>query len=183
VRFNDQTKGDSLIKLMTDGVLLAEIQRDRFLDAYDCIILDEAHERSLNIDLLMAYLQRLLPRRPDLRLIITSATIDAEQYANHFQDALGAAPVVNVEGRGFPVEVRYRGAMSVREAMLDERRESNSLLGSNRGSAVASIAEEDFDSVVQRFCNAVDELLSEGRGDILCFFATEREIRETTIAP
>lgn len=180
VRFNDQTKGDSLIKLMTDGVLLAEIQRDRFLDAYDCIILDEAHERSLNIDLLMAYLQRLLPRRPDLRLIITSATIDAEQYANHFEDALGAAPVVNVEGRGFPVEVRYRGAMSVREAMLDERRESNSLPGSNRGSAVASIAEEDFDSVVQRFCNAIDELLSEGRGDILCFFATEREIRDAT---
>ena len=179
VRFNDQTKGDTLIKLMTDGVLLAEIQRDRCLDAYDCIILDEAHERSLNIDLLMAYIQRLLPRRPDLRIIITSATIDAEQYANHFQDAIGPAPVVNVEGRGFPVEVRYRGAMSVREAMLDERREGIELTG-KRGVAPTSSAEEDFDSVIQRFCNAVDELLGEGRGDILCFFATEREIRDAS---
>ncbi|MFN9416034.1 MAG: DEAD/DEAH box helicase, partial [Pirellula sp.] len=110
VRFNDQTKPESLIKLMTDGVLLAEIQRDRFLDAYDCIIVDEAHERSLNIDLLMAYLQRLLPKRPDLRVIITSATIDAERFAEHFVDAIGPAPVVLVEGRSYPVEIRYRVA-------------------------------------------------------------------------
>ncbi len=170
VRFNDQTQNASLIKLMTDGILLAEVQRDRFLDAYDCIILDEAHERSLNIDLLMAYLQRLLPRRPDLRIVITSATIDAEQFANHFQDAIGPAPIVTVEGRGFPVEVRYRGALSVRESNL-----------SNRGSMAAENspnAYDDFDSVTQRFCDSVDELLSEGRGDILSFFATERDIRD-----
>ncbi len=158
VRFNDQTQPTSLIKLMTDGVLLAEIQRDRFLDAYDCIILDEAHERSLNIDLLMAYLQRLLPTRPDLRVVITSATIDAEQYANHFTDAIGSAPIVMVEGRSFPVDIRYRGAMSARE------NQSN--------------ADLDFDSMTQRFCDAIDELLGEGRGDILAFFATERDIRD-----
>ena len=170
VRFNDQTQNASLIKLMTDGILLAEVQRDRFLDSYDCIILDEAHERSLNIDLLMAYLQRLLPRRPDLRIVITSATIDAEQFANHFQDAIGPAPIVTVEGRGFPVDVRYRGALSVRESNI-----------TNRGSTAADNspnATDDFDSVTQRFCDAVDELLSEGRGDILAFFPTERDIRD-----
>ncbi len=158
VRFNDQTQPTSRIKLMTDGVLLAEIQRDRFLDAYDCIILDEAHERSLNIDLLMAYLQRLLPKRPDLRVVITSATIDAEQYANHFTDAIGPAPIVLVEGRSFPVDVRYRGAMSAREGQGG--------------------VDYDFDSMTQRFCDAIDELLGEGRGDILAFFATERDIRD-----
>ncbi len=158
VRFNDQTQPTSLVKLMTDGVLLAEIQRDRFLDAYDCIILDEAHERSLNIDLLMAYLQRLLPVRPDLRVVITSATIDAEQYANHFTDAIGPAPIVMVEGRSFPVDIRYRGAMSARE---------------NQGNT-----DLDFNSMTQRFCEAIDELLGEGRGDILAFFATERDIRD-----
>ena len=158
VRFNDQTQPTSLIKLMTDGVLLAEIHRDRFLDAYDCIILDEAHERSLNIDLLMAYLQQLLPTRPDLRVVITSATIDAEQYANHFTDAIGPAPIVLVEGRNFPVDIRYRGAMSARE---------------NQGNA-----DYDFDSMTQRFRDAIDELLGEGRGDILAFFATERDIRD-----
>ncbi len=158
VRFNDQTQPTSLIKLMTDGVLLAEIHRDRFLDAYDCIILDEAHERSLNIDLLMAYLQQLLPTRPDLRVVITSATIDAEQYANHFTDAIGPAPIVLVEGRSFPVDIRYRGAMSARE---------------NQGNSYY-----DFDSMTQRFCDAIDELLGEGRGDILAFFATERDIRD-----
>ena len=158
VRFNDQTQPTSRIKLMTDGVLLAEIQRDRFLDAYDCIILDEAHERSLNIDLLMAYLQRLLPKRPDLRVVITSATIDAEQYANHFTDAIGPAPIVLVEGRSFPVDVRYRGAMSAREGQAG--------------------VDYDFDSMTQRFCDAIDELLGEGRGDILAFFATERDIRD-----
>ncbi|MEQ1824716.1 MAG: ATP-dependent RNA helicase HrpA [Pirellula sp.] len=161
VRFNDQTQPTSLIKLMTDGILLTEIQRDRFLDAYDCIILDEAHERSLNIDLLMAYLQRILSRRPDLRVVITSATIDAEQYSNHFQDILGPAPIVTVEGRGFPVEIRYRGAMSARE--------------NSSGSAI-----DDVDGMTQRLCDAIDELLSEGRGDILAFFPTERDIRDAS---
>ena len=160
VRFNDQTKPESLIKLMTDGVLLAEIQRDRFLDAYDCIIVDEAHERSLNIDLLMAYLQRLLPKRPDLRVIITSATIDAERFAEHFVDAIGPAPVVSVEGRSYPVEIRYRGAQDRRIANKND------------------LAWADDDSQMNRFCDAVDELFSEGRGDILAFFPTEREIRD-----
>nr|MCU0718304.1 hypothetical protein [Pirellula sp.] len=147
VRFNDQTKPESLIKLMTDGVLLAEIQRDRFLDAYDLVIVDEAHERSLNIDLLMAYLHNILPKRPDLRIVITSATIDADRFSEHFVDAIGPAPIVQVEGRSYPVEIRYRGALGYQEA--------------NRNT------EEDYDaSVMDRFCDAVDELFAEGRGDI-----------------
>ena len=160
VRFNDQTKPESWIKLMTDGVLLAEIQRDRFLDAYDCIIVDEAHERSLNIDLLMAYLQRLLPKRPELRVVITSATIDAERFSEHFVDALGPAPVVMVEGRSYPVEVRYRGAN-------DKRAQSRE---------TGEWSEDE--SQLARFCDAVDELFAEGRGDILAFFPTERDIRD-----
>lgn len=160
VRFNDRTRPTSLIKLMTDGVLLAEIQRDRYLSSYDCVIVDEAHERSLNIDILMAYLHRLLPKRPEFRVIITSATIDADRFSEHFQDALGPAPIVMVEGRGYPVEVRYRGAMAAREA--DQN----------------AIATDYTDSMVQRFCDAVDELLAEPRGDILAFFPTERDIRD-----
>nr|MCU0717442.1 ATP-dependent RNA helicase HrpA [Pirellula sp.] len=160
VRFNDQTKPESWIKLMTDGVLLAEIQRDRFLDAYDCIIIDEAHERSLNIDLLMAYLQRLLPKRPELRIVITSATIDAERFSEHFVDALGPAPVVMVEGRSYPVEVRYRGANDKRALSRE-----------------AGDWSED-ESQLTRFCDAIDELFAEGRGDILAFFPTERDIRD-----
>jgi ATP-dependent helicase HrpA len=170
VRFNDRTQAQSIIKLMTDGILLTEIQRDRFLDAYDCIILDEAHERSLNIDLLMAYLQRILDRRPDLRVIITSATIDAEQYANHFQDTLGPAPIVQVEGRGFPVEIRYRGALANRENRLTQR--------DDLGNVSQAMDTDDFDGMPRRFCNAIDELLDEGPGDILAFFATERDIRD-----
>ena len=159
VRFNDQTKPESLIKLMTDGVLLAEIQRDRFLDAYDLVIVDEAHERSLNIDLLMAYLHNILPKRPDLRIVITSATIDADRFSEHFVDAIGPAPIVQVEGRSYPVEIRYRGALGYQEA--------------NRNT------EEDYDaSVMDRFCDAVDELFAEGRGDILAFFPSERDIRD-----
>ena len=104
VRFNDAIGDDTAIKFMTDGILLAEIQNDRWLSKYDTIIVDEAHERSLNIDFLLGYLRQLLPKRPDLKLIVTSATIDTERFAAHFCDA----PVVNVEGRGHPVEVRYR---------------------------------------------------------------------------
>lgn len=162
VRFNDRTRPTSLIKLMTDGVLLAEIQRDRYLTSYDCVIVDEAHERSLNIDILMAYLHRLLPKRPEFRVIITSATIDAERFSEHFQDAIGSAPIVMVEGRGYPVEVRYRGAMASRE--MDPN----------------FVAAEYADSMVQRFCDAVDELLMEPRGDILAFFPTERDIRDAS---
>src|SRR6202008_115613 len=103
VRFSDRSRRDTAVRLMTDGLLLAEIRRDRLLRRYDTIIVDEAHERSLNIDFLLGYVKRLLPRRPDLKLIITSATIDPEQFSRHFDDA----PIVEVSGRTYPVEVRY----------------------------------------------------------------------------
>ena len=111
MRFTDRTSKRSRVKLMTDGILLAELQRDRQLRRYDTIIIDEAHERSLNIDFLLGYLKRLLPRRPDLKLIITSATIDVERFAEHFD-----APVVEVSGRTYPVEVRYRPLVELPEA-------------------------------------------------------------------
>jgi ATP-dependent helicase HrpA len=128
VRFHDQVGEDTLVKLMTDGVLLAEMQRDRDLTAYDTIIIDEAHERSLNIDFLLGLLKQLLARRPDLKLVITSATIDPQRFADHF----GGAPVLEVSGRSFPVEVRYR-----------------------------PVVDEDVDQV-QAVVQAVDELSDEG---------------------
>ncbi len=152
IRFTDKTKPNTLVKLMTDGVLLAETQRDRFLDAYDTIIIDEAHERSLNIDLLMGYIHTLLRKRPDLRLVITSATIDAERFAEHFADRNGPAPILLVEGRTYPVEVRYRGA--------------------DDGSGL------DEADMISRLMHAVDELNAEGRGDTLVFMPTERDIRD-----
>ncbi len=148
VRFHDQVGEDTLVKLMTDGVLLAEMQRDRDLLAYDTIILDEAHERSLNIDFLLGLLKQLLARRPDLKLVITSATIDPQRFADHF----GGAPVLEVSGRSFPVEVRYR-----------------------------PLVDEDTDQV-QAIVEAVDELSGEGPGDILVFLSGEREIRDTADA-
>jgi len=152
LRFQDRSRPEGLIKLMTDGILLAETQGDRFLDAYDTIIVDEAHERSLNIDFLLGYLKWLLPRRPDLKIVITSATIDTERFSKHFGDA----PVVNVSGRNFPVEVRYR------PVELDE--------------------EDDETAVDEQaaILAAVDELWREQAGDILVFLSGEREIRETT---
>src|SRR5690242_10092466 len=120
VRFTDRTSRRSRVKLMTDGILLAELQRDRDLRKYDTIIIDEAHERSLNIDFLLGYLKRLLPRRPDLKLVITSATIDVERFAAHFD-----APVVEVSGRTYPVEIRYRPLMAV-----DEEDEEGEVVGS-----------------------------------------------------
>src|SRR4051812_3545060 len=117
VRFNDRTRKDTQIRLMTDGLLLAELQRDRLLRRYDTIIIDEAHERSLNIDFLLGYLHRILPRRPDLKLIITSATIDPERFAQHF----GGAPVMEVSGRTYPVETRYRPLTSDDEDDESER--------------------------------------------------------------
>ena len=148
VRFHDQVGEDTLVKLMTDGILLAEIQRDRTLSAYDTIIIDEAHERSLNIDFLLGYLKQLLPRRPDLKIVITSATIDPERFAEHF----GGAPIIEVSGRSFPVEVRYR-----------------------------PYAEDELDQV-QAIVEAVDELADEGPGDVLVFLSGEREIRDTADA-
>jgi ATP-dependent helicase HrpA len=151
VRFTDRVGRDTRVKLMTDGILLAELERDRSLRRYDTIILDEAHERSLNVDFLLGYLHRLLPRRPDLKLIITSATIDPERFSRHF----GGAPVVEVSGRTWPVEVRYR--------------------------PVGLDADDDRDQT-QGILDAVDELCREGPGDILVFLSGEREIRDTADA-
>ncbi|MCX5398068.1 ATP-dependent RNA helicase HrpA [Streptomyces sp. NBC_00102] len=154
VRFTDQVNPDStFVKLMTDGILLAEIQTDRELLAYDTIIIDEAHERSLNIDFLLGYLARLLPKRPDLKVVITSATIDPERFARHF----GNAPIVEVSGRTYPVEVRYR-------PLLEEGGE-----------------DADRDQITA-ICDAVDELQSAGPGDVLVFLSGEREIRDTADA-
>lgn len=151
VRFRDKTSSDGFIKLMTDGILLAEIQHDRFLDEYDTLIIDEAHERSLNIDFLLGYLRWVLPKRPDLKVIITSATIDPERFSRHF----GNAPIINVSGRTFPVEVRYR------PVEVEEGDETDNL-------------------EQQAIIDAVDELWRDQSGDILIFMSGEREIRETT---
>ncbi|MBL8746663.1 MAG: ATP-dependent RNA helicase HrpA [Phycisphaerae bacterium] len=160
VRFNDETSPDNYIKVMTDGILLAETQGDRDLEAYDTIIIDEAHERSLNIDFLLGYLRQLLPRRPDLKVIVTSATIDPERFAAHFADAKGhPAPIIEVSGRVYPVEVRYRPPERADEEDVDED-------------------EPDLQEAILR---AVDELASPGMpgGDVLIFLSGEREIRET----
>ncbi|MEM7479285.1 MAG: helicase-related protein [Planctomycetota bacterium] len=155
IRFTDATKENTLIKLMTDGVLLAETQSDRFLDQYDALIIDEAHERSLNIDFLLGYLRKILAKRPNLKLILTSATIDPERFANHFADEQGPAPIVEVSGRTYPVEIRYRPP-------------TEELDGDTFG---------DDEEQGRAIANAVDELEAEGRGDILTFLATERDIR------
>ena len=157
VRFTDRTSKRSRVKLMTDGILLAELQRDRDLRRYDTIIIDEAHERSLNIDFLLGYLKRLLPRRPDLKLIITSATIDVDRFAEHFD-----APVVEVSGRTYPVDVRYRPLVELSEA--DEEGEP--------------IVRDQTEAILA----AVRELFAEGPGDILVFLPGEREIRDTADA-
>ncbi|MER6093343.1 ATP-dependent RNA helicase HrpA [Streptomyces bluensis] len=154
VRFTDQVNPDAtFVKLMTDGILLAEIQTDRELRAYDTIIIDEAHERSLNIDFLLGYLSQLLPKRPDLKVVITSATIDPERFSRHFGDA----PIIEVSGRTYPVEVRYR-----------------------------PLLEEDSDDAdrdqITAITDAVEELMAEGKGDILVFLSGEREIRDTADA-
>ncbi|MBK4715581.1 ATP-dependent RNA helicase HrpA [Tenebrionibacter intestinalis] len=149
VRFNDRISDSTQVKLMTDGILLAEIQQDRMLMQYDTIIIDEAHERSLNIDFLLGYLKELLARRPDLKVIITSATIDPQRFSRHFNNA----PIVEVSGRTWPVEVRYRPV--VEEAQDGERDQ------------------------LQAIFDAVDELGREGPGDILIFMSGEREIRDT----
>ena len=148
VRFTDRTAKGTKVKVMTDGILLAELQRDRDLRRYDTIIIDEAHERSLNIDFLLGYLTRLLPRRPDLRVIVTSATIDVERFSAHF----GGAPIIEVSGRTYPVEVRYR--------------------------PVEDVASDDVDAV----CEAVLECLTSGDGDVLVFLSGQREIHDVADA-
>ncbi len=163
VRFTDKTSRASRIKLMTDGILLAELQRDRQLRKYDTIIIDEAHERSLNIDFLLGYLKRLLPKRPDLKLIITSATIDPERFAAHFSDRRGKpAPIIEVSGRTYPVEVRYRPLVELPE-------------NDDEGEAVVR---DQTEAIVA----ACQELMAEGPGDILVFLPGEREIRDTADA-
>ena len=153
VRFTERGDQDGFIKLMTDGILLAETQTDRHLEAYDTLIIDEAHERSLNIDLLLGYLKQLLPRRPDLKVIITSATIDAERFARHFATPEGApAPLIAISGRTYPVEVRYRPPAA---------------------------EEDDEEPIEQAIADAIDELWRSGPGDVLVFLPGEREIRET----
>ncbi|KYQ96628.1 ATP-dependent RNA helicase HrpA [Serratia plymuthica] len=152
VRFNDQVGENTLVKLMTDGILLAEIQQDRLLMQYDTLIIDEAHERSLNIDFILGYLRELLPKRPDLKVIITSATIDPQRFSRHFNHA----PIIEVSGRTYPVEVRYR--------------------------PVVDDAEDTDRDQLQAIFDAVDELGHEGPGDILIFMSGEREIRDTADA-
>jgi ATP-dependent helicase HrpA len=166
VRFTETVSERSHIKFMTDGILLAEIQSDRFLSAYDTLIIDEAHERSLNIDFLLGYLKQLLPRRPDLKLIVTSATIDTERFARHF----GEAPVLSVEGRGFPVEVRYRPP--------GENAGSESISAEDSGRPGRRSGEHDSDPI-SHIVAAVDEITREDRlGDVLVFLPGEREIRD-----
>ncbi|MFM7002978.1 MAG: DEAD/DEAH box helicase, partial [Limnohabitans sp.] len=120
VRFQDRLSKDASVKLMTDGILLAETQNDPLLEAYDTIIIDEAHERSLNIDFLLGYLRQILPRRPDLKVVVTSATIDADRFAQHFASSKGPAPVIMVSGRTFPVEMRWRPFEESRERDLND---------------------------------------------------------------
>lgn len=172
VRFTDQASDRTLVKLMTDGILLAEIQRDRLLRRYDTIIIDEAHERSLNIDFLLGYLAQLLPRRPDLKVIITSATIDPELFARHFAAPDGTpAPIVEVSGRSYPVEIRYRPLSLELPAAGDDEDDED----------------DDDTTVVDRdpvdaIADAVRELFAEGDGDVLVFLSGEREIRDTADA-
>lgn len=230
VRFNDKLSESSYVKLMTDGILLAETQGDKFLNAYDTIIIDEAHERSLNIDFLLGYLKQLLPKRPDLKIIVTSATIDADRFAKHFspqstanvvlgdnerasqavqavrsdvseagnnaiQRQCAAAPVIEVSGRTYPVEVRYRPlgkagfrAKEMAEAEnaqfdLDDETDllSGNLLGIPRKAKTEArwLEEDDEEEAIEEaILDAADDLLRQGDGDILVFLPGEREIRD-----
>ncbi len=170
VRFTDRTSKAGRVKVMTDGILLAELQRDRQLRRYDTIIVDEAHERSLNVDFLLGYLKQLLPRRPDLKVIITSATIDVERFSEHFGDA----PVVEVTGRTYPVEVRYRPLMALRDG--------SSLASSGTENEKDDEGEPIVRDQTEAIVDAVRELGGEGPGDVLVFLPGEREIRDTADA-
>lgn len=172
VRFTDEVSEHTLIKLMTDGILLAEIQNDPLLRRYDTLIIDEAHERSLNIDFILGYLARLLPQRPDLKVIITSATIDSERFAAHFGVEGRPAPIIEVSGRTYPVEIRYRPLDGV-EPEPDS---------SQTNSAAASASTDEPRDQVTGILDAVDELMALGPGDILVFLAGERDIRDTEAA-
>lgn len=172
VRFTDEVSEHTLIKLMTDGILLAEIQNDPLLRRYDTLIIDEAHERSLNIDFILGYLARLLPQRPDLKVIITSATIDSERFAAHFGVEGRPAPIIEVSGRTYPVEIRYRPLDGV-EPEPDS---------SQTNSAAANASTDEPRDQVTGILDAVNELMALGPGDILVFLAGERDIRDTEAA-
>ncbi|MHB1171766.1 MAG: DEAD/DEAH box helicase, partial [Lacisediminihabitans sp.] len=158
VRFTDRVGKDTRIKLMTDGILLNEIHRDRELRKYDAIVIDEAHERSLTVDFLLGYLKQLLPRRPDLKIVITSATIDPESFSRHFD----GAPIVEVSGRTYPVEIRYRPLVA--EAVTEDDE--------------GDIAPSDDRDYIAGINAALDELAREGNGDVLVFLSGENEIRD-----
>lgn len=215
VRFTDEVGPTTLIKLMTDGILLAEIQSDPMLRRYDTLIIDEAHERSLNIDFILGYLARLLPLRPDLKVIITSATIDSDRFARHFgrwngpigqSTLIEAAPVIEVSGRTFPVEIRYRplaadtptsysssGTSPATQPTENSLATASAIEEESTGSGVEQLVLEDPDDplalegygagqdidVETAICHAVDELCAEGSGDILVFLPGERDIRDT----
>ncbi|MCW2734751.1 MAG: ATP-dependent helicase HrpA [Mycobacterium sp.] len=180
VRFNDHASDRTLVKLMTDGILLAEIQRDRRLLRYDTLILDEAHERSLNIDFLLGYLRELLPRRPDLKVIVTSATIEPERFAAHFargeHGSSGGAPIVEVSGRTYPVEIRYR-PLEVPAVSADD---SGGLADPDDPDhdVIRTEVRDQTDAII----DAVRELEAEPPGDVLVFLSGEREIRDTAEA-
>ena len=195
VRFTDQVSETTLVKLMTDGILLAEIQRDPMLRHYDTIIVDEAHERSLNIDFILGYLHQLLPRRRDLKVIITSATIDSARFAEHFAlpapdgGAVGTmpAPVVEVTGRTYPVELRYAALVPDTDAPVAPDADGPDADAPDAPSSAAKVAgrraaeSEPLDQTTA-ICRAADELMTEGPGDILVFLSGEREIRDTADA-
>ena len=170
VRFNDQASDRTLVKLMTDGILLAEIQRDRRLLRYDTLILDEAHERSLNVDFLLGYLRELLPRRPDLKVIVTSATIEPGRFAAHFS----GAPIVEVSGRTYPVEIRYRPLEVVARARPDGSEDADDPDDPDRDVIRTEVRDQ-----TEAIIDAVRELEAEPPGDVLVFLSGEREIRDT----
>ncbi len=185
VRFTDVISNKTMVKLMTDGILLAEIRTDPLLKRYDTIIVDEAHERSLNIDFILGYLARLLPRRPDLKVIITSATIDSQRFAEHFSRPGSPVPIIEVSGRTYPVEIRYRpleGSHSGDADTVDEeeaRGENHKYLPNQRKERSSNREVKDQ---TEGICQAVDELFAGDPGDILVFLPGERDIRDTEAA-
>ena len=170
VRFTDQASAETEVKVMTDGILLNALQRDRMLKNYDTIIIDEAHERSLNIDFLLGYLKQLLPQRPDLKLIITSATIDPESFSKHF----GGAPMIEVSGRTFPIEIRYRPL--VEDKMSSDDPDDDEFADEkNKATAQTEHSARDYlDGII----SALNELDKEAPGDVLVFLSGETEIRD-----
>ncbi len=178
VRFTDNLSPGASVKLMTDGILLAETQTDPLLTAYDTLIIDEAHERSLNIDFLLGYLKEILPKRPDLKLIVTSATIDADRFARHFGSEHKPAPVIEVSGRLYPVEVRYRPVAQDSPAVKSAEGTTAGAASRDRPKTQRETDRDLIDAIV----DAADELCREGAGDVLVFLPGEREIRDAAEA-